>query len=62
MDLNSARILFTVWIFIIFVLVLYVVFNRRNKSNYQDLARSIVDDPDTPSDGAAESNRNHGAK
>lgn len=61
MDLNSARILFTVWVFVSFVLVLYVVLNKRNKGNYQDAARSIVDDPDTP-DEPAESNRNHGAK
>lgn len=62
MDLNSVRSLFTVWIFISFVLVLYIVLSKRNTGNYQDAARSIVDDPDTPSDGLAESSRNHGAK
>lgn len=31
MDANWARSLFTVWVFISFILVLYIVFNRRNK-------------------------------
>lgn len=61
MDLNSVRSLFTVWIFISFVLVVYVAWNRRNKNTYEDVAKSIIDDPDTP-DTPAESNHNNGAK
>ena len=41
MDVNWARSLFTVWVFISFILVLYIVFNRRNKKNYDDAANSI---------------------
>ncbi|HFA6083997.1 TPA: cbb3-type cytochrome oxidase subunit 3 [Neisseria gonorrhoeae] len=41
MDINGIRALFTVWIFICFLLVLYIVFNRRNKKNYDDAANSI---------------------
>lgn len=62
MDLNSARVLFMAWIIVSFALVLYVVFSKRNKDNYRDAARSIVDDSDTPPDEPAESNRNHGAQ
>lgn len=49
MDINWARSLFTVWVFVSFVLVLYIVFNKRNKKNYEDASRTIVDDDDTPS-------------
>ena len=44
MDINGIRSLFTVWIFICFLLVLYIVFNRRNKKNYDDAANSICDE------------------
>ena len=54
MDLNWARVLFTVCVFISFM----IVFNKRNKSNYDDAANSIVDDEDTPT---AQSNRENGA-
>ena len=43
MDVNWARSLFTVWVFISFILVLYIVFNRRNKKNYDDAANSIFE-------------------
>ena len=46
MDINGIRSLFTVWIFICFLLVLYIVFNRRNKKNYDDAANSIFDNND----------------
>ncbi|UOP04823.1 cbb3-type cytochrome oxidase subunit 3 [Conchiformibius kuhniae] len=62
MDLNSARSLFTLLVFVSFALVLYIVLNKRNKSGYEDAAQSIVDDPDTPDAPPAGSNRNHGAK
>ena len=48
MDINWARSLFTLWVFVSFILVLYIVFNRRNKQNYNDAAYSIMDDNDTP--------------
>lgn len=44
MDINTVRSLFTVLIFISFILVLYIVFSRRNKRNYDDAANSIFDD------------------
>lgn len=50
MDLTWARILFTLLVFVSFMLVLYVVFNKRNKANYDDVANIIVNDPDTPTD------------
>ncbi|MDO5640596.1 MAG: CcoQ/FixQ family Cbb3-type cytochrome c oxidase assembly chaperone [Neisseria sp.] len=50
MDINWIRSLFTLWVFVSFVLVLYIVFNRRNKQNYHDAANSIMDDHDTPDD------------
>ena len=65
MDANWARSLFTVWVFISFILVLYIVFNRRNKKNYDDVASSIFDnDERRPSekDDQAQSVRDHGAK
>lgn len=43
MDVNWARSLFIVWVFISFILVLYIVFNRRNKKNYDDAANSIFE-------------------
>lgn len=60
MDLNWARTLFTVCVFISFMLVLCIVFNKRNKSNYQDAANSIIDDTDTPM-GDTQSSRENGA-
>ena len=58
MDLNWARVLFTVCVFISFMTVLLIVFNKSNKSNSDDAANSIVDDEDTPT---AQSNRENGA-
>ena len=46
MDINWVRSLFTVWVFVSFILVLYIVLNRRNKQNYDDAANSIIDDDD----------------
>ena len=53
MDINWVRSLFTVWVFVSFILVLYIVLNRRNKQNYRDAANSIMDVNDTPSDESA---------
>ena len=52
MDVNWARSLFTVLVFVSFVLV-YIVLNKRNKTNYDEASRSIVEDDDTPHDNAA---------
>jgi hypothetical protein len=46
MDANWARSLFTLWVFVSFLLVIYIVFNRRNKKNYDDAANSIFDNND----------------
>ncbi|MDO4696197.1 MAG: CcoQ/FixQ family Cbb3-type cytochrome c oxidase assembly chaperone [Neisseria sp.] len=62
MDINWVRSLFTVWVFISFILVLYIVLNKRNKKNYDDASRCIVDDDDTPDESALNPNREHGAK
>lgn len=48
MDVNWVRSLFTVWVFISFVLVLYVVFSKRNKKKHEEAGNSIIDDDDTP--------------
>lgn len=63
MDLTWARILFTLLVFNFFVLMLYIVFNKRNKSGYQEAGQSIMDDPDTPEDNPiAHSSPDNGAK
>ncbi|ASP18217.1 cbb3-type cytochrome oxidase subunit 3 [Neisseria sp. 23W00296] len=48
MDVNWARSLFTVAVFVSFMLVLYIVLNKRNKTNYDEASHSIIDDDDTP--------------
>lgn len=62
MDLTWARVFFTVCVFISFMLVLAIVFSRRNKSNYQDAANSIIDDPDVPEANTPPNNHENGAK
>lgn len=61
MDFTWARVLFTLWVFISFILMLYVVYNRRNKEGYQNVAQSILDDEDTP-ESASEISRENGVK
>ncbi|WP_416191989.1 cbb3-type cytochrome oxidase subunit 3 [Neisseria sp. CCUG12390] len=46
MDINWIRSLFTVLIFVSFMLVVYIVYSRRNKQNYDEAANSIFDDKD----------------
>ncbi len=53
MDANGVRILFTVWVFVSFMLVLYIVMNKRNKKNYDEVSRSIIEDDDTPHAGGS---------
>lgn len=63
MDINVARSLFTVWVLISFVLVLYIVSRKRNKKNYDDAANSIIDDDDMPAEnGNSQLSRDNGAK
>ncbi|WP_274571518.1 cbb3-type cytochrome c oxidase subunit 3 [Neisseria leonii] len=62
MDVNWARSLFTVSVFIGFLLVLLIVFSKRNKANYEEASRSIIDDEDTLHEDAARPNRDNGAK
>ena len=62
MDLTWARVLFTLFgILIFFVLMLYIVYHKRNKSGYQEVGQSIIDDPDTPAENV-HSNPDNGAK
>ncbi len=49
-DLNLARTLYTLGCFLAFVLILLYAYSRRNKRSYDDEARRIVDDADTPAD------------
>lgn len=62
MDINWVRSLFTVLVFISFLLVLYIVLNRRNKQNYNDAADSIINDDDLPNEEAPRLSRDNGAK
>ena len=61
MDLTWARVLFTLLVFNFFVLMLYIVYHKRNKSGYQEVGKSIIDDPDTPAENV-HSNPDNGAK
>ena len=61
MDLTWARVLFTLLVFNFFVLMLYIVYHKRNKSGYQEVGQSIIDDPDTPAE-KVHSNPDNGAK
>lgn len=61
MDLTWARVLFTLLVFNFFVLMLYIVYHKRNKSGYQEVGQSIIDDPDTPVENV-HSNPDNGAK
>ena len=54
MDANWARSLFTLWVFVSFILVIYIVFNRRNKKNYDDAANSIFDENQDTQDKKSE--------
>lgn len=65
MDINWARSLFTVLVFISFILILYIVCNRHNKKNYDDVAQSIINDEDIPDEKDNHNNqlyRDNGAK
>ena len=61
MDLTWARVLFTLLVVNFFVLMLYIVYHKRNKSGYQEVGQSIIDDPDTPAENV-HSNPDNGAK
>ena len=61
MDLTWARVLFTLLVFNFFVLMLYIVYHKRNKSGYHEVGQSIIDDPDTPAENV-HSNPDNGAK
>lgn len=47
MGINWIRSLFTILIFVSFMLVIYIVFSRRNKQNYDEAANSIFDNDET---------------
>ena len=50
MDINWIRSFFTVLIFVSFMLVIYIVYSRRNKQNYDEAANSIFDDKEDKPD------------
>lgn len=61
MDLAWANSIFTVCIAISFAVILLIVLNKRNKSNYQEAARSILEDNDVPEEApSAQTNRENG--
>lgn len=62
MDLMWARVLFTVCVFVSFLLVILIVFSKRNKQNYDDVANIIVDDPDDTHSGSPHIKPDNGAK
>ncbi|MCF7521767.1 CcoQ/FixQ family Cbb3-type cytochrome c oxidase assembly chaperone [Neisseria sp. ZJ106] len=51
MDVNWIRSLFTLWVFLCFMLVIYIVFHRRNKQNYDEAASSIFDEDSSDKNG-----------
>lgn len=62
MDLTWARVFFTVCVFISFMLVLVIVFSKRNAANYDNAADSIIHDADTPGEDAQPSRHDNGAQ
>lgn len=62
MDLSWARSLFTVCIFVSFMIILFIVLNKHNKQNYDDAAQSIMEDFDTPQSSDAQFDHENGAK
>lgn len=52
-DLTWARALYTVGCFLAFMLILLYAYSRKNKKTYDDQARRIIEDPDTPDDTSA---------
>lgn len=62
MDLIWTRVMFTICVFISFMMILFIVTRKSNKANYDDAARSIINDPDTPSNQTTQINHEHGAK
>jgi cytochrome c oxidase cbb3-type subunit IV len=45
---NFARELFTVFCFVSFLLFSWIAYSRRSKKRYDEVARMIVADDDTP--------------
>lgn len=43
---NTARILFTVFCFVSFILIVLLTYRKGAKSSYDDIARNVVDDDD----------------
>ena len=58
MDLIWVRRLFQVLVWVSCIVVVWVVFSKRNKIKYDEAAKSIIDDHDMPSDTASSSNEN----
>lgn len=49
MTINLARILFTVGCFVAFLIFVLIVYRKGAKSGYDQIAKDIIDDDDTPS-------------
>lgn len=62
MDLTWARVLFTLLVFGFFMLMLYIVYHKRNQAGYKEVGQSVIDDPDTPTENVVHSNPDNGAK
>ncbi len=62
MNMAWANSLFTIGISVSFAVILFIVLNKRNKQNYQNIANSILDDDDNPSNSKdAQTHHEHGA-
>ncbi len=46
MDITLIRSLVTLALFILFIVLIYQVFNKKNKNHYEDAAKIVFDDGD----------------
>ena len=46
MDITLIRSLVTLALFILFIVLIYQVFNKKNKNHYEDAAKVVFDDGD----------------
>ncbi|BEV73706.1 MULTISPECIES: cbb3-type cytochrome c oxidase subunit 3 [unclassified Paludibacterium] len=55
---NFARELFTVFCFASFLVFAWVAYSKRSKKRYNDVAKMIIDDDDTPRDNGEQQSGN----
>jgi cytochrome c oxidase cbb3-type subunit 4 len=60
LDINSIRSLVTLALFILFVVLIYQVFSKKNKRHYEDAANIVFDDGDERSVDINKQNTNKG--